>query len=94
MRTEEYKIMTINQFADYTSKTYNYSNRLGNLTVEAVGVIKGEKHFPVFADRIIFKPLTKSKPLSTPLFAYAEVFWSWVINTYFMPVPQVSAGFL
>ena len=43
--------MTINQFADYTSKTYNYSNRLGNLTAEAVGVIKGEKHFPVFADR-------------------------------------------
>ena len=42
--------MTINQFADYTSKTYNYSNRLGNLTAEAVGVIKGEKHFPVFAD--------------------------------------------
>ena len=54
--------MTINQFADYTSKTYNYSNRLGNLTAEAVGVIKGEKHFPVFSDRIIFKPLTKSKP--------------------------------
>ena len=93
MRTEEYKIMTINQFADYTSKTYNYSNRLGNLTAEAVGVIKGEKHFPVFADRIIFKPLTKSKPLSTPLFAYAEVFWSWVINTYFMPVPQYRLAF-
>ena len=85
--------MTINQFADYTSKTYNYSNRLGNLTAEAVGVIKGEKHFPVFADRIIFKPLTKSKPLSTPLFAYAEVFWSWVINTYFMPVPQYRLAF-
>ena len=47
MRTEEYKIMTINQFADYTSKRYKYSNRLGNLTAEAVGVIKGEKHFPV-----------------------------------------------
>lgn len=45
--------MTINQFADYTSKTYNYSNRLGNLTAEAVGVIKGEKHFPVFADHHI-----------------------------------------
>ena len=85
--------MTINQFADYISKTYNYSKRLGNLTVEAVGVIKGEKHFPVFADRIIFKPLTKSKPLSTPLFAYAEVFWSWVINTYFMPVPQYRLAF-
>ena len=49
--------MTINQFADYTSKTYNYSNRLGNLTAEAVGVIKGEKHFPVFADRIKIKAI-------------------------------------
>ena len=93
MRTEEYKIMTINQFADYTSKTYNYSNRLGNLTVEAVGVIKWEKHFPVFADRIIFKPLTKSKPLSTPLFAYAEVFWSNVINEYFVSAPLYQLAF-
>ena len=33
-------------------------------------------------------PLTKSKPLSTPLFAYAEVFWSWVIDAYFIPAPQ------
>ena len=85
--------MTLRKPANYTSKTYTYSNRLGNLTAEAVGVIKGEKHFPVFEDRIIFKPLTKSKPLSTPLFAYAEVFWSWVINTYFMPVPQYRLAF-
>jgi len=85
--------MILNQPANYTSKIYTYSNRLGNLTAEAVGVIKGEKHFPVFEDRIIFKPLTKSKPLSTPLFAYAEVFWSWAINTYFMPVPQYWLAF-
>lgn len=68
--------MTLRKPANYISKTYTYSNRLGNLTAEAVGVIKGEKHFPVFEERIIFKPLTKSKPLSTPLFACAEVFWS------------------
>ena len=37
---------------------------------------------------MIFKPLTKSKPFSTPLYAYAEVFWSAVINEYFMPAPQ------
>ena len=93
MITEEDKPMTLRKPANYNSKTYTYSNRLGNLTAEAVGVIKGEKHFPVFGDRIIFKPLTKSKPLSTPLFAYAEVFWSWVINTYFMPVPQYRLAF-
>ena len=47
--------MTLRKPANYTD-----SNRLGNLTAEAVGVIKGEKHFPVFEERIIFKPLTES----------------------------------
>lgn len=37
---------------------------------------------------MIFKPLTKSKPFSTPLYAYAEVFWSTIINEYFMPAPR------
>jgi hypothetical protein len=69
-------------------KNYTYQNRTGNLTAEAVGVVKGEKHFPIFEGNMIFKPLTKSKPLSTPLFAYAEVFWSGVIDKYFMPVPR------
>ena len=62
-------------------KVYNYAERTGNLKAEAVGVVSGEKHFPVFEDRMVFKPLTKSKPFSTPLFACAEVFWSWVIDT-------------
>ncbi len=45
--------MTLRKPANYTSKTYTYSNRLANLTAEAVGVIKGEKHFPVFEERIM-----------------------------------------
>lgn len=74
-------------------KVYNYAERTGNLEAEAVGVVSGEKHFPVFEGRMIFKPLTKSKPLSTPLFAYAEVFWSWVIRTYFVSAPQYQLAF-
>jgi len=79
---------TMEQKANYSSQIYEYSSRTGNLTAEAVGVVKGEKHFPIFAGNLVFKPLTKSKPFSTPLFAYAEVFWSWVINEYFIPAPQ------
>ncbi len=69
-------------------KHYQYKNRIGNLQAEAVGVVSGEKHFPIFPGDMIFKPLTKSKPFSTPLYAYAEVFWSTVINEYFMSAPQ------
>ena len=79
--------------ANYQPQIYEYAERIGNLSAEAVGVVNGEKHFPVFPGGIIFKPLTKSKPLSTPLFAYAEVFWSWAINAYFMPVPQYRLAF-
>lgn len=76
------------QKASYISQIYEYSSRIGNLKAEAVGIVKGEKHFPIFSGNLVFKPLTKSKPFSTPLFAYAEVFWSWVINEYFVPAPQ------
>ena len=72
----------------YKVRHYQYKNRIGNLKSEAVGVVSGEKHFPIFPGNMIFKPLTKSKPFSTPLYAYAEVFWSTVINKYFMPAPQ------
>ena len=64
---------------NYETVHFNYADRIGNLTAEAVGVVKGEKHFPVYSGNRIFKPLSKSKPFSTPLFAYAEVFWSNVI---------------
>lgn len=42
---------------------------------------------------MVFKPLTKSKPFSTPLFAYAEVFWSEVIREYFVEAPQYRLAF-
>ena len=82
------------QKPSYLPKKYKYSARTGNLKAEAVGVVKGEKHFPVFKGNLVFKPLTKSKPLSTPLFAYAEVFWSWLIDAYFLPAPQTGCPFL
>lgn len=77
----------------YDAAHYTYASRTGNLAAESVGVVKGEKHFPVFADGHIFKPLTKSKPFSTPLFAYAEVFWSAVIDAYFEPAPLYQLAF-
>lgn len=78
---------------NFNAKHYKYKERTGNLKAEAVGVVKGEKHFPIFEENQIFKPLTKSKPFSTPLFAYAEVFWSSLINEYFMPAPQYQLAF-
>lgn len=72
---------------------YNYVDRIGNLQAEAVGVVKGEKHFPVYEGNVIFKPLSKSKPFSTPFFAYAEVFWSRIIDEYFMTAPRYQLAF-
>ncbi len=51
-------------------------------------MVSGENISRCFEGRMVFKPLTKSKPLSTRCFAYAEVFWSWVIDAYFIPAPQ------
>lgn len=78
---------------NYETVHFNYADRIGNLTAEAVGVVKGEKHFPVYSGNRIFKPLSKSKPFSTPLFAYAEVFWSNVINEYFVSAPLYQLAF-
>ena len=78
---------------DFSVLHYNYGERVGNLAAEAVGVVKGEKHFPVYEGNRIFKPLSKSKPFSTPLFAYAEVFWSKVINEYFQAAPLYQLAF-
>ena len=65
---------------------YDYNRRYRNLDREAKSVIKSEKFFPVFLNNgkeEIFKPLSKTKPFTTPFFAYSEVFWSNVINKYF-----------
>lgn len=65
----------------YCVKSLDYYNRTGNLKSEASGVVSSTKYFPTYGDKI-FKPLSKTKPLSTPLFAYAEVYWSNIINRF------------
>ena len=60
--------------------------KVGNLTSEAKGKVKSTKHFPIFNidnEEYIFKPLSKTKPYTTPLFAYSEVYWSYIVKTYF-----------
>lgn len=74
--------MKINCEVEY----YDYKNRIRNLNVEAQGVVKSQKFFPVYLkdnQEEIFKPLSKTKPLATPLFSYSEVVWSTIINAYF-----------
>lgn len=71
---------------DFNVTQLNYENRIDNLSAMAHGVVKSQKNFPIFlinGQEVIFKPLSKTKPLSTPFFAYSEVFWSTIINHYF-----------
>lgn len=60
-------------------------DKSGNLKKEAIGKVSSTKYFPTFncsgVDKI-FKPLSKTKPYSTPLFSYSEVYWSYLINKY------------
>lgn len=71
----------------FSIKELSYSDRVRNLTIESIGEVKSTKNFPVFLDSSwkeqIFKPLSKTKPYLTPLFAYSEVFRSYVAQTYF-----------
>ncbi len=71
---------------DYSVRNYDYLKRDGNLQVEAQGKVKSKKYFPYFYEgktKKIFKPLSKSKPFSTPYFAYSEVVWSHILHTFF-----------
>lgn len=48
--------------------------------------LKSIKRFPIYlvdGKRMIFKPLSKTKPLTTPFFAFSEVYWSYIFNKYF-----------
>ena len=64
---------------------FNINNKVRNLSNKASGVVSSTKYFPVFIhdnEEVIFKPLSKTKPYSTPLFSYSEVYWSYLINKY------------
>lgn len=70
----------------FTVKQLDIKDRTGNLKAEAHSVVKSTKYFPTFevdGKKYIFKPLSKTKPLTTPLFAFSEVFWSSIYRTYF-----------
>ena len=70
----------------YNVRKIDYRNRLRNLDVQAQSNLKSDKFFPVFyidGKEKIFKPLSKTKPLSTPYFAYSEVVWSTILNRFF-----------
>lgn len=65
----------------------NYKEKCGNLNAEAKGTVKSEKHFPLFeisGTKYVFKPLSKTKPFTTGMFSIAEVYWSNIINKYFI----------
>ena len=69
-------------------KVINLSNKnkIGNLKVEAHSQVKSTKYFPIYminGKKMIFKPLSRTKPMTTPLFAYSEVYWSYIIQKYF-----------
>jgi len=64
----------------------NYKDKNRILVTEAHSQVKSKKYFPIYTynnKKMIFKPLSKTKPLTTPLFAYSEVYWSYIINKYF-----------
>lgn len=81
---------------DWEVKKYDYNNRFGNLDAIAHGKVKSNKFFPIFIEdgkEKVFKPLSKTKPLTTPYFAYSEVFWSTITSQYFdqsTPIYQLA----
>lgn len=71
---------------DFSVQEFDYEKRDGNLINEAKCEPKSKKNFPYFyrdGKKIIFKPLSKTKPLTTPFFSYSEVVWSTLMNKFF-----------
>lgn len=66
----------------YEVKQTDYHKKDALMEYQSSGVVESKKLFPVYGNQIL-KPLSKTKPLTTPLFAYSEVFWSYYIQKYF-----------
>jgi uncharacterized protein with HEPN domain len=76
----------ISMEVNYEIVQLDYNNRIGNLDVKASSSVKSNKFFPIYNinnKTYIFKPLSKTKPLTTNLFSYSEVFWSTVTNIFY-----------
>lgn len=77
---------------DFATRNLRYADRACSLTVEAAGIVKSEKHYPVFnieGKEYIFKPISQSKPFATAFFPLAEAFWSQLLPQYFnVQMPQ------
>lgn len=77
---------------DFAARKLSYADRTRDLTIEAAGVVKSEKHYPVFdmdGKEYIFKPISQSKPFATAFFPLAEAFWSQLLPQYFgVQMPQ------
>lgn len=78
-------------------KKVNSKNKKRNLDIKASGVVSSTKYFPVFKEvnkEMIFKPLSKTKPFSTPLFSYSEVYWSYLLKKYMdFATPQYQLAY-
>ena len=71
---------------DFKVRHVEYAAKSDMLIKNSSGVVKCMKYFPVYGtgdEKEIFKPLSKTKPLTTPLFGLSEVFWSTIINKFF-----------
>lgn len=75
---------------NFQIRELDYNKRNGNLNIKASSIVKSNKFFPTYIinnKNYIFKPLSKTKPLTTTMFSYAEVVWSYIFNTYFCNAP-------
>lgn len=71
---------------DFKVRHLKFKDRKDLLIKNSVGVVKCKKAFPIYdidGKDELFKPLSKTKPWTTPFFAISEVFWSTVINKFF-----------
>ena len=71
---------------DFKIRHVEYTDKSDMLIKNSSGVVKCKKDFPIYGkgdEKEIFKPLSKTKPLTTPLFGISEVFWSTIINNFF-----------
>lgn len=66
----------------------DYKDRSGNISVDTKAAGQSKKEFPFYifdGKKYIFKPLSKTKPNSTIMFTFSEVFSSYIARTYFEP---------